>query len=143
MQVIAPLTSTADDCFTRARLQPPRKKTTSCGVFRHVLFPQMFSMGRVIAVPGVSHLLIQTTKIESKNQVFNYYRIELFVFISEITLSENDSHKKVKLFWGAIIHESGTKNYSKTVHVLAVRTQFVQWEHKLNAHSKLNESIQH
>src|SRR5699024_7722751 len=42
------------------------------------------------------------------------------------------------------IHESGTKNYSKTVHVLAVRTQFVQWEHKLNAIlSKLNESIQH
>src|SRR5699024_11032469 len=72
-----------------------------------------------------------------------YNRIELFSFISEITLYENDSNKKVKLFWGATIHESGTKNYSKTVHVLAVRTQFVQWEHKLNAiHSKLNESIQ-
>src|SRR5690625_6590846 len=38
--VIAPLSSAADDCFPRAQLQPPRKKTTSCGVFRHVLFPQ-------------------------------------------------------------------------------------------------------
>jgi len=37
---IAPLSFTADDCFPRARLQPPRKKVTSCGVFRHVLFPQ-------------------------------------------------------------------------------------------------------
>src|SRR5699024_92768 len=93
----------------------------------------MFSMGRVIAVPGVSHLPLQTTKIESQSQVFNCNRIELFGFISEITLYENDSNKKVKLFWGATIHESGTKNYSQTVHVLAVRTQFVQWEHKLNA----------
>src|SRR5699024_9050119 len=93
---------------------------------------------------GVSHLPLQTTKIESRNQVFNYNRIELFGFISEMTLYENDSNKKVKLFWGATIHESGTKNYSKTVHVLAVRTRFVQWEHKLNAIlSKLNESIQH
>src|SRR5699024_6656365 len=133
MQVIALLSSTADDCFPRARLQPPRKKTTSCGVFRQVLFPQMFSMGRVIAVPGVSHLPLQTTKIESQTQVFNYNRIELFGFISEIILYENESNKKVKLFWGATIHESGTKNYSKTIHVLAVRTQFVQWEHKLNA----------
>src|SRR5690625_2043782 len=93
---------------------------------------------------GVSHLPLQTIKIDSQNQVFNCNRIELFGFISEITLYENDSNKKVNLFWGATIHESGTKNYSKTVHVLAVRTQFVQWEHKLNAiHSKLNESIQH
>src|SRR5699024_8974075 len=76
---------------------------------------------------GVSHLLLRTTKIESQNQVFNYNWIELIGFISEITLYENDSNKKVKLFWGATIHESGTKNYSKTVHVLAVRTQFVQW----------------
>src|SRR5699024_262248 len=83
--VIAPLSSAADYCFPRARLQPPRKKTTSCGVFRHVLFPQMFSMGRVIAVPGVSHLPLQTTKIESQNQVFNYNRIEMFGFISEIS----------------------------------------------------------
>ena len=109
-----------------------------------VLREQRASVGRVIAVPGVSHLPLQTTKIESQNQVFNYNRIELFSFISEITLYENDSNKKVKLFWGATSHESSTKDYSKTVHVLAVRTQFVQWEHKLNAiHSKLNESIQH
>src|SRR5699024_3065743 len=27
-----------------------------CGVFGHVLFPQMFSVGRVIAVPGVTTL---------------------------------------------------------------------------------------
>jgi len=57
----------------------------------------------------------------------------LFGFISEISLYENDSNKKLKLFWEATIHESGTKNYSQTVHVLAVRIQFVQWEHKLNA----------
>src|SRR5690625_4081949 len=80
-----------------------------------------------VPVPGVSHLPLQTTKIESQNQVFNCNRIELFGFISEITLYENDSNKKVKLFWVATIHESGTENYSKTVHVLAVRTQFVQW----------------
>src|SRR5690625_2796413 len=97
-EISARLFSAVDRCFPRARLQPPRKKTTSCGVFRHVLFPQMFSMGRVIAVPGVSHLPLQTTKIESQNQVFNYNRIELFGFISEITLYENDSNKKVKLF---------------------------------------------
>src|SRR5699024_10316660 len=84
LQVIAPLSSAADDCFPRARLQPPRKKTTSCGVFRHVLFPQMFSVGRVIAVPGVSHLPPQTTKIESQNQVFNYNRIELFGFMHSL-----------------------------------------------------------
>src|SRR5699024_6613748 len=144
MQVIASLSSTADDCFPRARLQPPRKKTTSCGVFRHVLFPQMFSMGRVIAVPGVSHLPLQTTKIESQNQVFNYNRIELFGFISEITIYENDSNKKVKLFWAATVSVSGIKNYSEIVHVLAYRTQFVQLEHQLNVnHFKLNGSTQH
>ena len=70
-EISARLFSAVDRCFPRARLQPPRKKTTSCGVFRHVLFPQMFSMGRVIAVPGVSHLPLQTTKIESQNQVLN------------------------------------------------------------------------
>src|SRR5699024_1846563 len=32
-----------------------------CGFFRHVLFPQMFSMGRVIAVPGVNGPPLQTT----------------------------------------------------------------------------------
>src|SRR5699024_11986984 len=37
-----------------------------CGVFRHVLFPQMFSVGRVIAVPGqerLRQLLHRTKKI--------------------------------------------------------------------------------
>src|SRR5699024_1859243 len=33
-----------------------------CGVFGHVLFPQMFSVGRVIADPGVTALLIRTGK---------------------------------------------------------------------------------
>src|SRR5699024_2738703 len=32
-----------------------------CGVFRHVLFPQMFSVGRVIADPGVNGPQLQTT----------------------------------------------------------------------------------
>src|SRR5690625_7082004 len=35
-----------------------------CGVFRHVLFPQMFSVGRVIAVPGVNGPPLQTTIVK-------------------------------------------------------------------------------
>ncbi len=38
--LVIPLTCTAGGCFPRARPQPPRKKTTSRGVFRPVLFPQ-------------------------------------------------------------------------------------------------------
>src|SRR5699024_1348164 len=96
-----------------------------------------------LSAPAVSRLPLQTPETESRNHVFNYNRIELFGFISEMTLYESDSNKKVKLFWGATIHEAGTKNYSNTVHDLAVRTRFVQWEDKLNAIlSKLNECIE-
>src|SRR5690625_6895059 len=96
MQVIAPLSSTADDCFPRARLQPPcpgegyagvaRKGrfksafiiTTSCGVFRHVLFPQMFSVGRVIAMvfDGTSSAQSQSdrksTRLNSSHVAISY-----------------------------------------------------------------------
>src|SRR5699024_193 len=68
LQVIAPLSSAADDCFPRARLQPPRKKNH-------------FLRGlQTRAIPaGVSHLPLQTTKIEVQNQVFNYNRIDCSV----------------------------------------------------------------
>src|SRR5699024_1816966 len=40
--------------FAKNGLSRPSLKY--CGVFGHVLFPQMFSVGRVIAVPGVTAL---------------------------------------------------------------------------------------
>src|SRR5699024_1009738 len=46
------LISTAGGRFPRAWLEPPC--ASHSGVSRLMLFPQMFSVGRVIAVPGVA-----------------------------------------------------------------------------------------
>src|SRR5699024_9774214 len=80
-QCIGGAFSAADRCFPRARLQPRANRmlvmkalrqdvailafhpmTFCSGVFRHVLFPQMFSVGRVIAMvfDGTSSAQSQT-----------------------------------------------------------------------------------
>ncbi len=57
-------------CFPRARPQPPRKKTTSCGVFGHVLFPQesppsTHRTSEAVECGLVEHIILQLTVVNA------------------------------------------------------------------------------